>query len=92
MAAPAAAPGGMKLGSLAALPLPAKIAICVLVPALFGVLYFVIFYNELTTKIDQATRQQANLRSDLSTQQQAQASYLADRDEQGKTPRRSKLD
>jgi len=82
MAAPATgAAAGLKLGSLSSLSMPAKVAICVLLPGLLGLLYFVVFYNDLTTKIETAQRQQTSLKNDLSAQQQAQASYLADRDE-----------
>src|SRR5689334_18820817 len=79
MASPPAA--GPKLGSLTTLAMPAKIGIGIFVPAVLALAYWIIFYNDVTTKIDQASKQQTNLKADLSAQQQAQASYFADRDE-----------
>jgi type IV pilus assembly protein PilO len=81
MASPPATGAGPKFGSLGSLSTPVKIAVGVLVPGLLLLAYWIIFYDSITTKIDQAQKQQANLRADLSTQQQAQASYFADRDE-----------
>jgi len=43
--------------------------------------YWVIFYSDISAKIEKEKKQQNNLRTDLANQQQAQASYFADRDE-----------
>lgn len=43
--------------------------------------YWVIFYSDISAKIESARKQQTQLRADLATQQQAQASYFKDRDE-----------
>ncbi len=79
MAPPAAA--GAKLGSLTTMTTPLKAVICVLVPGLIGLAYWILFYSDVTAKIEQAQRQQDGFKTELATQQQAQASYFADRDE-----------
>ena len=43
--------------------------------------YWFFFYSDVSAKIEGANRQKDQLRKDLATQQQAQASYFADRDE-----------
>ena len=43
--------------------------------------YWVIFYSDISAKIESAKKAQNTLRTDLANQQQAQASYFADRDE-----------
>ena len=43
--------------------------------------YWVIFYSDISAKIEKEKKQQNTLRTDLANQQQAQASYFADRDE-----------
>lgn len=43
--------------------------------------YWVVFYSDISAKIEKEKKQQSTLRTDLANQQQAQASYFADRDE-----------
>ncbi len=43
--------------------------------------YWFIFYSDVAAKIEGAQRQKKTLRDDLAQQQQAEASYFADRDE-----------
>ena len=77
----AAGAGGGGASALAKLTTPAKVAIGVVIPGLIALGYMIVFYGEVTAKIEQAQRQQAALKSELANQQQAQASYFADRDE-----------
>ncbi len=81
MATPPAAGVAARLGGLGAITTPVKIVIGVVLPGLIALCYWIVLYDAVTTKIDQAAKQQTNLRADLSAQQQAQASYFADRDE-----------
>jgi type IV pilus assembly protein PilO len=67
--------------SFAKVSMPARIAVGVGLSVLIGLGYWVVFYSDISAKIESAKRQQNQLRSDLSTQQAAQASYFADRDE-----------
>jgi type IV pilus assembly protein PilO len=76
MAAPTA--GGL---SLSKLPLPARIGLGGLFVVLVGLVYWVVFYTEVSAKIDNANRQTGDLQTQLAQVQQAQASYLVDRDE-----------
>src|SRR5262249_15519577 len=48
---------------------------------LIALLYWVVFYSDISAKIESARKAQNSLRSDLVTQQQAQASYFQDRDD-----------
>jgi type IV pilus assembly protein PilO len=48
---------------------------------LAALVYWVVFYTEVSAKIEQANRQSADLQTELARQQQAQAGYLVDRDE-----------
>src|SRR5579872_3748307 len=43
--------------------------------------YWFVFYSDTSAKIEGMERQSKALRDDLATQQQAEASYFADRDE-----------
>lgn len=43
--------------------------------------YWFVFYSDVAAKIENAERQKAKLRDDLLAAQQAQASYIADRDD-----------
>src|SRR5258708_38558663 len=67
--------------ALAKLPAAAKIGIGVgLVGALlFG--YWFVFYSDIASKIQGAERQKKSLRDDLAQEQQAEATYFADRGE-----------
>ncbi len=67
--------------SLARLPLPAKVGFGGVMVVLVALVYWVVFYTEVSAKIEQANRQWADLQTDLARQQQAQAGYLADRDD-----------
>jgi type IV pilus assembly protein PilO len=52
-----------------------------LVCLVIGFGYWFMLYSDTSAKIDAAKRQSKQLQQDLATQQQAQASYFADRDE-----------
>jgi type IV pilus assembly protein PilO len=68
-------------GALAKVPLAGKIGIGAgLVAAVFFGYWFV-FYSDVASKIEGAQRQKKALRDDLMAQQQAQATYFADRGE-----------
>jgi type IV pilus assembly protein PilO len=67
--------------SLSKLSLAAKIGAGVFVFMMTGVLYWVIFFTDVSAKIDGANRHSAEMQAELAKQQQAQASYLVDRDE-----------
>lgn len=79
MAPPAGAPAGQS--ALAKLPLAAKIGVGVGFAGLIAFTYWFIFYAEVSKKIDAANNQSKQLKGALVEQQQAQASYFADRDE-----------
>ena len=67
--------------SLSKLSLAAKIGVGVFVFMITGVLYWVIFFTDVSAKIDAANKHSAEMQAELARQQQAQASYLVDRDE-----------
>jgi type IV pilus assembly protein PilO len=67
--------------SLAKLPLPARIGLGGVFVVLIALVYWVIFYTEISAKIEGANRQSNDLQTELARQQQAQAGYLVDRDE-----------
>ena len=67
--------------SLAKLSTPAKVGVGVLLVFLVGLLYWVVFYSDVSAKINAAQNAQSRLRSELATQQQNEASYLLDKDE-----------
>lgn len=67
--------------SLARLPLIAKIGVGAVLMALVGLGYYVVLHTEVSTRIDNAKRQTAELENQLQQQRQAQLSYLADRDD-----------
>lgn len=75
-----AAPATTSL-NLAKLPMPARIGIGVGAVVLSALIYWVIWYTAIDTKIGQTRRAGLQLNSDLAAQKQAQASYFADRDE-----------
>jgi type IV pilus assembly protein PilO len=66
---------------LARLPTWGKFLFGGAVVALTLLVYWFVFYSDTAAKIEGAQRQKKQLASDLAEQQQAQASYFADRDE-----------
>jgi type IV pilus assembly protein PilO len=74
----AASPGGF---SLAKLPLAGKVGLGGVLVVLVALVYWVVFYTEVSAKIDATTRQSSELQQQLAQVQQSQASYLVDRDE-----------
>jgi type IV pilus assembly protein PilO len=76
--AQAAQGGGLSLSRLSPV---ARVGLGALAVILFALAYWVVFFTEVSAKIDQATRQSADLQTELAKQQQAQAGYLVDRDE-----------
>jgi type IV pilus assembly protein PilO len=70
-----------KQSSLSKLSPAARFGIGLGVFILLALSYWVIFYSDISAKIQSAKKQQNTLRTDLANQQQAQASYFADRDE-----------
>ena len=67
--------------ALAKLPMPAKIGVGAALSAVVMFTYWFIFYSDVASKIAGAERQKNSLRDQLTQQQQAQASYFADRGE-----------
>jgi type IV pilus assembly protein PilO len=76
MASPA-----LTLSSLSRLSLPAKIGVGAFFAMATGVLYWVLFFTDISTKIEGAVRHTGEMQAELAKQQQAQAGYLVDRDE-----------
>jgi type IV pilus assembly protein PilO len=73
----AAAPGL----SLARLPLGGKIAVGVVFGVVVVLVYWVVFFTEVSAKIEGANRQSGTLQTQLADVQQSQATYLIDRDD-----------
>lgn len=67
--------------ALARVPAIAKLAIGAGMVAVTAGAYWFIFYSDTAAKIEGAQRQKKALRDELSLEQQAEASYFADRDE-----------
>lgn len=67
--------------ALMKLPLWGKVAVGAGMCILTAGAYWFIFYSDTAAKIEGAERQKKALRDDLAQQQQAEASYFADRDE-----------
>jgi type IV pilus assembly protein PilO len=67
--------------ALMKLPLWGKVAVAVGMCMLTAGAYWFIFYSDTAAKIEAAERQKKSLRDELAQQQQAEASYFADRDE-----------
>jgi type IV pilus assembly protein PilO len=67
--------------TLAKLPLPAKIGAGAALSAVVMFAYWFIFYSDVSSKIVGADQQKKALRDQLAQQQQAQATYFADRGE-----------
>jgi len=68
-------------GTLAKLPLAAKAGVGVGVVVVLFFAYWFIFYSDVSSKIEGAQRQKKSLRDDLAQQEQAEATYFADRGE-----------
>jgi type IV pilus assembly protein PilO len=68
-------------GALSKVSMPARIALGAVLVLLIGVLYFVVFYMDISSKIESAQKQKKNLEAELTTQKQVQASYFADKDD-----------
>ena len=67
--------------ALAKLPTWGKFAVGAGLAVLTAGIYWFVFYSDTSAKIEGADRQKKALRDDLAQQQQAEASYFADRDE-----------
>jgi type IV pilus assembly protein PilO len=67
--------------SLARLPMAARVGVGGVFVVLIALVYWVVFFTEVSAKIDQANRTSNDLQTELARQQQAQAGYLVDRDE-----------
>jgi type IV pilus assembly protein PilO len=67
--------------ALSRIPTWGKIVAGVVAALLTVGVYWFFFYSDVSVHIDAANRQKDQLRKDLAAQQQAQASYFADRDE-----------
>jgi type IV pilus assembly protein PilO len=67
--------------ALAKLPTAAKIGIGVGVVAVLFFGYWFVFYSDVASKIEGAQRQKKSLRDQLAQQEQAEATYFADRGE-----------
>ena len=66
---------------LSKLNTPAKFGVGAVFVVLVGLVYWVIFYSDISAKSEQARNQQTKVKKDLADVQQVQATYLADRDE-----------
>src|SRR3984957_8428747 len=67
--------------SLAKPPLAGQIGVGAFLVLLLGLGYWVIFYTEVSAKIDTANRQTGELQQQLAQAEQSRSSYLVDRDE-----------
>ncbi|MEO6418917.1 MAG: hypothetical protein ABIP39_05895, partial [Polyangiaceae bacterium] len=67
--------------SLGKISLPIRFALGFFMVALSAAAYWLIFYTEVSAKIDAATKQGNELQAELGRQKLAQAGYFADRDE-----------
>lgn len=67
--------------SLNQLPPAGKVAVGALMCGLLAIAYYALFHTDLTSSIEREQRQTTELTGELARQRQAQASYLADRDE-----------
>ena len=76
--------------ALSRLPMPAKIGIGVAFSAIVLFTYWFIFYSDVSSKIAGAEQQKKTLQDQLKQQQQAQASYFADRGELALREQRSR--
>src|SRR6185437_1500286 len=76
--------------ALAKLPLPAKVGIGAALCVLVSFAYWFIFYSDVSSKIAGAEQQKKKLHDQLLEQQQAQATYIADRGELALREQRSR--
>jgi type IV pilus assembly protein PilO len=76
--------------ALAKLPLPAKVGIGAALCVLVAFAYWFIFYSDVSSKIAGEEQQKKKLRDELAQQQQAQATYIADRGELALREQRSR--
>jgi type IV pilus assembly protein PilO len=76
-----ASPGGGTQLNLAKIGLPARIGVGAGFFILIALTYWVMFYTDVSSKIESSKTMSSQLNADLAAQQQAQASYFADRDE-----------
>jgi len=67
--------------SLSKISLPGKIGVGVFAVVAIGVLYWVVMFTDISSKIESATRHSGEMQAELAKEQQAQAGYLVDRDE-----------
>jgi type IV pilus assembly protein PilO len=67
--------------TLAKLSMPARIGLGAGMFVLIAFAYWFVFYSETASKIEAARKQSSGLKQELANQEQAQASYFADRDE-----------
>jgi type IV pilus assembly protein PilO len=67
--------------ALAKLPVAAKVGIGAAVVAIVFFGYWFVFYSEVASKIEGAQRQKKQLKDQLAQQEQAEATYFADRGE-----------
>src|SRR5271166_6666317 len=67
--------------ALSKLPLTAKVGIGVGVVVVLFFGYWFVFYSDVASKIEGAQRQKKSLRDQLAQQEQAEATYFADRGE-----------
>jgi type IV pilus assembly protein PilO len=75
---------------LARVPAWGKVVAGVLAALLTAGVYWFFFYSDVAAKIEGANRQRTAVRNELAAQQQAQASYFADRDELAVREQRSR--
>lgn len=70
-----------KQSALSKLSPAARLGIGIGIFVILALSYWVIFYSDISAKIESSKKAQNGLRTDLANQQQAQASYFQDRDE-----------
>lgn len=67
--------------SLSRLPFAARLGIGAVVVVVIALVYWVVFFTEVSARIEQANRQSSDLQAEFGRQQVAQTGYLVDRDE-----------
>jgi type IV pilus assembly protein PilO len=67
--------------ALAKLNTPAKVGVGAVFVVLVGLVYWVVFYSDISAKITTANANRNKLKSDLATAQQEQATYIADKED-----------
>jgi type IV pilus assembly protein PilO len=76
-AKPAAASGS----SLDRLPIAGKVGVGLILLALVGVLFYIVFYEEISGEVDRARQQEATLMTKLAQAKQSKEAYQKDLDE-----------